>query len=154
MLGLWLLAGQLVTFEFQTTVLSLQQLKLIFDEVTGVWGGEFELLEWVWPARMPALCRHLVKSWRGCAQAPTAQGNLAFFSAAQIHSSQGLHGSLLCLALPASCFLSFYMPYLNFVNQTSPPLRAEMWARIANIWESELQQILFPPALIRTSSLT
>jgi len=36
MLGLWLLASQLVTFEFQTMVLSLQQLNLMFDEVAGV----------------------------------------------------------------------------------------------------------------------
>ena len=36
MLGLWLLASQLVTFKFQTMVLSLQQLNLMFDEVAGV----------------------------------------------------------------------------------------------------------------------
>lgn len=41
---LQLLAGLLVTFEFQTVVLSLQQLKLVFDMVAGLWGGEFELL--------------------------------------------------------------------------------------------------------------
>lgn len=38
------LTGQPVMFELQAIVLSQQKLKRIFDVVTGVTGGEFELL--------------------------------------------------------------------------------------------------------------
>ena len=43
-LHLQILAGQFVTFKLQAVVLSMQQIKLVFDVVTGVQDGEFYLL--------------------------------------------------------------------------------------------------------------
>lgn len=50
-------------------ILRLQQLELIFDAVTGVGGGELELLREVGGARVPALRKHHVsRGGRGLRQ--------------------------------------------------------------------------------------
>lgn len=110
-LHLWLLTGQLVTFELEAVVLCLKKLEFILDSVTWVWGCKLQLLWWSW---VSGLWKHHVSLLFGSARAK--QGRALLY----------LHSVFLALLLCPELALPWLYQELSTVSKNAKPSEASV----------------------------